>query len=152
MGFIGLHPAIAGRVCPLRPISGRTTRCIFCWVLLGFTLPSRAGCVQRSQRRLRARSHRSQHRPQKGGWLTECTGWDSVRQRCDRTCEIHLGTNRQELICFSRGDCGGSRFWILTQPLLRVGECKLGSCAFGFGVLVCIRRGGVVGGRSVGIR
>ena len=109
------------------PISGRTTRCIFCLVLLGFTLPSRVGCVQRSQRRLRARSHRLQHRPKTGGWLMDCTGRESIRQRCSRTCEIHLGANRQELICFSRSDCGGSRFWILTQPSTRVGECKLAS-------------------------
>ena len=101
LGFTGLHPVIADRVCPFRPISGRTTRCIFSWVLLGFTLPSRVGCVQRSQRRLRARSHRPQHRPQKGGWLRECTGRDSFCQRCDRTCEIHLGANRQELMYFS---------------------------------------------------
>ena len=72
----------------------------FSWVLLGFTLSSRVGCVQRSQRRLRARSHRPQHRPEKGGWLREGTGRDSFRQRCDRTCEIHLGANRQELMYF----------------------------------------------------
>ena len=101
LGFTGLHPAIAGRVCPFRPTSGRTTRCVFCGVLLGFTLPSQVGCVQRSQRRLRARSHRPQHRPEKGGWLRECTGRDSFCQRCDRTCEIHLGANRQELMYFS---------------------------------------------------
>ena len=106
------------------------------------------GFVRRSQRHLRARSHRPQHCPEKGRWRLDRTGWGSDRQRYSRTCEIHLGANRQELVLFLFSVAIVVTLIFDFDPTIAPSRRVLSLLAS----IASIRRGGVVGGRSVGIR